>query len=78
LKKLFCSKAYLTDGHKKPYHFWLPILALFTGARQNELAQLFLSDIRENDGLWVIDINANNESQKVKTKSGKGPFMILF
>jgi integrase len=36
--------------------FWLPLLALFTGARPEEVAQLLVQDIfqREDDGRWVI------------------------
>jgi integrase len=36
--------------------FWLPLIALFTGARPEEVAQLLVSDIhmREADGRWVI------------------------
>ena len=36
--------------------FWLPLIALFTGARPEEVAQLLVSDIhiRDQDGRWVI------------------------
>lgn len=39
--------------------YWLPLLALFTGARQGELAQLHVTDVREvrDEGVWLIDIN---------------------
>jgi integrase len=47
LKKLFHSKDYLKDSHKHGYRFWLPVLALFTGARLTELCQLYTDDIRE-------------------------------
>jgi integrase len=58
LIKLFHSEDYVEDKHKESYQFWMPILALFTGARQNELAQLHLSDIQQaEDGVWVFDIN---------------------
>jgi len=40
-----------------PYYYWLPMLGIFTGARINELSQIFLSDIRESqDGTWFCDI----------------------
>jgi integrase len=71
LVKLFRSEDYLEDRHDKPYQFWMPILALFTGARLNELAQLHLSDIRQaEEGVWVFDINDEAE-KRVKAKSSR-------
>lgn len=53
------------------YHYWLPLLALFTGARANELAQLRLSDIVEKDGIMCIDINAGEDIDGKRRKSTK-------
>ncbi|QGA36710.1 tyrosine-type recombinase/integrase [Burkholderia glumae] len=41
---------------KRPHQFWAPLLALFTGARANEIAQLRLADLREIDGRHCIVI----------------------
>jgi integrase len=44
----------------RPFHYWLPLLAVFSGGRRNELAQLYLSDICRSDAqsdLWYIDFN---------------------
>lgn len=68
LKKLLCSPMYLEDKHRHSYAFWMPLLALFTGCRMEELAQLHLDDFREMDGVWVIDVNDKGE-KKVKTPS---------
>ena len=71
LIKLFHSEDYVEDKHRQSYQFWMPILALFTGARLNELAQLHLSDIRQaEDGVWVFDIN-DEEEKYLKAKSSK-------
>ena len=48
--------------------YWLPVLALYTGARQSELGQLFVSDVKEEDGIHYLDINALDEGKSVKTK----------
>lgn len=54
---------------KTPENFWLPILALFTGCRLNELAQLYCDDILQDDeGYWVIRIVAN-KSRRQGTKN---------
>ena len=71
LVKLFSSEDYIEDKHKEPYQYWMPILALFTGARLNELAQLELSDVKQaEDGVWVFDINEEGEKD-LKAESSK-------
>ena len=39
--------------------FWLPLLAIFTAAREEELCQLHVDDICRRDGIWVLDINSD-------------------
>jgi len=69
LQKIFNAPQYVEDKHRSPYQFWLIPLALFTGARQSELAQLRCDDLYETDGLWCIRImpDENDESSSVKT-----------
>lgn len=69
LTRLFESRQYLQGSHNKPSHYWVPLLALFTGARQNELCQLYREDIYSDtdNGVWVIDIN--EEQDKTLKKS---------
>ncbi len=46
--------------HWRPHYYWLPLLALTTGGRLNELAQLYLDDVvqPEQDGaVWYLDFN---------------------
>jgi len=49
---------------------WLPLLALFTGARLEELGQLRVDDVRQDagTGIWFFDINAD-EGKHLKTAS---------
>lgn len=67
---------------KHPYQFWTPIIALFHGMRQNEIAQLYLSDIYKSpDGVWAFDLNANAPDKKLKNKASRRvipihPFLI--
>lgn len=63
LRRLFESKEYTFTGHKKASHYWVPLLAIFTGARQSELCQLHKSDIRKDDetSIWYIDINREED-----------------
>ncbi|MCK7596119.1 site-specific integrase [Microbulbifer sp. CAU 1566] len=51
-----------------PSDFWLPLIALFTGARGNEIAQLHVSDLCLVEGVWCININ-EEEDKRVKCQS---------
>ena len=53
---------------RKPHEFWMPIIALYTGARINEIAQLKLTDIKKVDDLWVFDIN-DEDGNSLKSES---------
>lgn len=74
LKKLFNSKQYLYGNHKQACHFWVPLIALFTGARQNEICQLHIEDIVQESKtkIWVFDFNENNHD--ITKKSLKRPY----
>lgn len=37
--------------------FWLPLIAVFSGLRQEEICQLRIEDVRQEDGIWFFDIN---------------------
>lgn len=66
LNKLFQSPKYTQDKFSASYMYWLPILGLFTGCRLEEICQLYLEDIRQVSGVWVLDIN-DNGIKRVKT-----------
>jgi len=68
LTSLFHSKQYTNSGHKQPSHYWVPLLALFTGSRQSELCQLYKDDVYQSKGIWVIDINEKAD-KKIKNNS---------
>ena len=50
--------------------FWIPLVALFTGARLAEIVQLEVSDIRAYGGVRFFDINDKGE-KTLKTKNSK-------
>jgi integrase len=51
-----------------PFEYWLPLLGLFAGCRIGEVSQLHLTDVREIDGVWTLDINDFTKDKRVKTK----------
>jgi integrase len=73
LKKLFNSRHYTSGLHDLPFKFWVPLIALFTGARENEICQLHTTDVykEEETGTWVFDINEDDrENTKKSIKKG--------
>jgi len=56
---------------KKPHHYWLPVMGLYTGARINELCQIYLDDIKQIDGIWCLQVTDSRPDQSLKTNSSK-------
>lgn len=52
----------------KDEKYWLPLIALYSGLRQEEIAQLHLEDIRRVDGYLVFDINGRSP-RKLKNRN---------
>lgn len=50
---------------------WLPLLALFTGARLEELGRLTPADVRMEDGVTYLFINTIGEGKRVKNRSSR-------
>lgn len=71
LKLLFNSNAYSECSFKKPSLFWLPLLALYTGARLEEIAGLHLSSFIIKDGIPAILL-----SDEVTTDGGKNSYAL--
>lgn len=51
--------------------YWIPLIALYSGARSSELCQLYVADVLQIEGIWVIDINENHSGKTVKTKASR-------
>lgn len=61
-----------TNGvYKHPYQYWGPLLALYTGSRANELAQLRVDDIVEVDGVWCISHSEDTPDKRLKTRDDR-------
>lgn len=64
LKSIFNHQTY-SNRLKKPDQHFLPLIALFTGARREELASLKAQNIKEIDGVWSIEIEeGKNENAR--------------
>jgi integrase len=51
--------------------YWLPLLALYTGARCSELAQLAVADVLTEADIPTLRITDLGEGQQVKSKAGR-------
>jgi len=74
------SDAYGQDQIKAPERFWVPLIALYTGARMEEICQLHDDQIAEVDGHWCMVVEAKHPDQSVKTSEKRliplHPFLL--
>jgi integrase len=76
LARIFNSPIY-TDDYRpiaggKDACYWLPLLALFTGARVEELAQLLVDDIQPAENLgWYINISDEAAHSQLKNAASR-------
>lgn len=84
LNKIFNSPVY-NFGHrpvggKGEAAYWLPLLALFTGARLNELCQSLTNDVYEEEyhddegnkiQAWVLEVTNEGDDQDVKNDGSR-------
>ena len=56
---------------QNPEYIFIPLIALYLGARNAELAQLHYRDIKEIDGIWCISITdfAGDPNERKRTKN---------
>lgn len=76
LKRIFRCPIY-TENYRpvsggKEAAYWLPLLALYTGARVEELAQLLVKDIREAPGMgYYLNISDEADHAHLKNKNSR-------
>jgi integrase len=68
LARIFNPEMFLEWSKDHPSRFWIPLLALYTGCRLEEIASLYCEDVFEHEGLWCIDIN-DNYDRTIKNKN---------
>lgn len=66
LQTIFGSVYYKMGSFKRASDYWLPLIALHSGARQAEICQLQTTDVIKKDGVWLFDIN-DHHAKRVKT-----------
>lgn len=84
LKAIFTSPIYTSSerpaGGKGEAAYWLPLLALYTGARLDELCQLQVKDIQlesyqdeqeQTQQVWILRITDEGDGQKLKNSGSR-------
>lgn len=62
---------FASNRESRPERYWIPLLMLYSGARNEEVAQLHTVDIKEEEGVPVIDINMDTPDKTLKNKFSK-------
>ena len=70
LELIFDTETYLPWSKDQPSRFFIPLLALYTGSRLEEMANLHCMDVfqHEESGFWCIEHNLNN-GRKLKNRN---------
>lgn len=75
LNKIFRMPIYTTGERPKAgggdAAKWIPLLALFTGARLEELGQLHVADVKITEGIRYLDMTTVEEGKRYKTRSSR-------
>ncbi|MDE1152682.1 MAG: site-specific integrase [Micavibrio sp.] len=53
----------------KSFRYWGVMLAIYTGARLNEIAQLALDDIQQENSIWYLNITDEGEDDNKRLKN---------
>jgi integrase len=67
LKKIISM---LPNDPSKPERYWIPVIAMFSGLRLDEICQLYVDDIQQVDGIWCFNVN-DEKDKKLKNDASK-------
>jgi len=69
LQTMFSDKIYTQHSYKKTYHYWLPLIALHSGMRMNEICQLRPKDVYYEGDILMMNVTEDNDEMSVKTEA---------
>ena len=76
LKKIFNPETYpYRQDEQFAFRYFIPLMALFSGARLNELCQLYLDDIKKEGKIYTFSFNSAKTSRYFIVFFN--PYMIL-
>lgn len=72
LKLIFNPSTYPRKKDLRNYHnYWIPLIALYTGCRLNEIAQLYVADIKYDNMIWYFQLTDERKDQHLKTRQSR-------
>ena len=69
VRRIFDAELY--KSRNEPHLFWGPLLGMMTGARVNEIAQLYTADVVCDKGAYGFVIDKKRERQRLKNKHSR-------
>ena len=71
------ERGYAKPGPNRPrrHRFWIPLIALFSGMRLNEICQLHRSDLYQANDHWVFRLWADDEVGRTLKNDGSERFV---
>ncbi|WGS59679.1 site-specific integrase [Vibrio lentus] len=69
LVSIFSMKDYQEHSYLHPYYYWIPLIERYSGARLNEVSQLYAEDIKKIDGIDCFYFHKMFDGQRIKNKS---------
>ncbi|GLS38253.1 hypothetical protein GCM10010869_38470 [Mesorhizobium tianshanense] len=63
------------EGKPKEAHKWASLIAIYTGARLNEVCQLTVDDVKLHEGVWCFDLNDEGEDKLNRAGFSGGRFV---
>jgi len=71
ISSIFSTAVFTEHEFLHDYQFWLPLLALYTGARLEELCQLYIADIKLYSKIPYFNIDDKHQEQHLKNNSSR-------
>jgi len=61
---------HLPRDPRKPERYWIPLIAMYSGLRLDEICQMYVEDIQQVEDIWCFNVN-DEKDKKLKTLSSK-------
>ena len=72
LKQIFNPETYpYREDEQFAFRYFIPLMALYSGARLNELCQLYIDDIKKEGKIYYMLFTGERKDQHIKNKSSK-------
>jgi integrase len=71
LNTMFSTEVFTKQTYLHAHYYWLPLIGLYTGARMNEICQLYCDDLKQIEGSLFFHFTEVHADQKLKTANSR-------